>query len=421
MKNTILKAGFLFAVSFVLLSSGTAAFAQVAPQVQTNSATNIQNNSATLNANLTNVGSYGSATVYFQWGADTSYGNQTSNATQNYTGTFNQLVSGLSYNTTYHFRAVAQNSYGTVYGQDMTFYSNSGNNNYNSGSNYTQTNSATNISNYQATLNGYLYTNNLYSSNYVYFQWGTTTSYGSQTSQQYLSNAGFFTQNITGLSGNTTYHFRAVAQGGFGTIYGQDMTFYTSGYASGNGTLAITKQVINLTSGNLNWQPSVGAKPGDILSFAITMQADGQDVHNIVVSDILPSGLIYKGNMTVNATLNYGGNPASGINIGTIPANGVEIISFQAQVAPATSLAYGVSTIINNATITSTEAGTQTSSASVIVSNSLISGASIIATGITNNPVRDSFFLPLALIILMSWLYFTGRVYTFADWLGTKM
>jgi hypothetical protein len=184
MKNTILKAGFLFAVSFVLLSSGTAAFAQVAPQVQTNSATNIQNNSATLNANLTNVGSYGSATVYFQWGADTSYGNQTSNATQNYTGTFNQLVSGLSYNTTYHFRAVAQNSYGTVYGQDMTFYSNSGNNNYNSGSNYTQTNSATNISNYQATLNGYLYTNNLYSSNYVYFQWGTTTSYGSQTSQQ---------------------------------------------------------------------------------------------------------------------------------------------------------------------------------------------------------------------------------------------
>jgi uncharacterized repeat protein (TIGR01451 family) len=200
------------------------------------------------------------------------------------------------------------------------------------------------------------------------------------------------------------------------------MTFYTSvsGTGFGNGSLSVTKQVINLTSGNLTWSSSVNAKPGDVLSFAIAMQADGQDVHNVLLSDVLPSGLIYKGNLTVNNNLNYSGNPTTGINVGTIPAGGIEIISYQVQVSPSTSFSYGASTITSNATVTSTEAGSQTASSSVIVNNSLVSGATILPTGITNNPVRDSFFLPVALILLMSRLYFTGKVYTFADWLGAR-
>jgi len=41
-------------------------------------------------------------------------------------------------------------------------------------------------------------------------------------------------------------------------------------------------------------------------------------------------------------------------------------------------------------------------------------------TGITNNIISDSFFLPLFLILLGSWLYFTGRIYRFADWISKK-
>ena len=195
------------------------------------------------------------------------------------------------------------------------------------------------------------------------------------------------------------------------------MIFTTTG-SEAVPTLTISKKVINLTSGNLNWQASVNAKSGDVLAFVITIQAGNQDVHNVFVRDILPAGLTYKGNMTVNASINYSGNPASGIGVGTIPAGGITIISYQAQANPTT---YGSSVLTNNATITSNEAGTQTASASVFVTGSAVYGATDVPTGLTNNPVRDSFLLPVFLIILMSWMYFTGRIYVFADWLGAKI
>ncbi|MGD0576850.1 MAG: hypothetical protein ABSA74_02125, partial [Candidatus Staskawiczbacteria bacterium] len=117
--------------------------------------------------------------------------------------------------------------------------------------------------------------------------------------QQSLGYSGTFFQNIENLVPGTTYHFRAVAQGNYGTIYGQDMTFYTTGGSTnpiytGTGTLSATKQVINLSSGNLSWQASVNGEPGDILSFAITLQAENQDIHNVFVRDTLPANLIYK-------------------------------------------------------------------------------------------------------------------------------
>ncbi len=289
-----------------------------------------------------------------------------------------------------------------------------------------RTDTASYISNYQANLNAYIYLNNPNSGNinYIYFDWGTSTNYGNQTPRQMQNYTGTFFQQIASLNSGTTYHYRAVATGNFGTVYGQDMTFTTSGANSGtyygSGALSISKKVINLTSGNLNWQPSANANPGDILSFAVTMQAGSYDVHNVVVTDLLPANLIYNGNLTVNASLNYG-NPANGITIGTVPANGVAIVSFQAKVAPASSFSYGNTTIINTATVASNETGSQTVSSSVLLNSSSVAGATIIDTGITNNPVKDSFLFPIALIILMSWLYFTGRIYRFADWLGARI
>lgn len=421
MKNAT-KIMFLASLAIMFcFSFGNIAFAQTAPTIQTTAATSIQGTSATLNANVTNLGSYSSANIYFQWGTNTSYGSQTPTSAQGFTGSFSQALTGLTPSTTYYFRAVIQNSAGTSYGQDMTFTTGT---TYNDAS--VQTVSATYVSNYQANLNGYLNVNssNYANPNYLYFEWGTTTSYGSQSPQQTLNYSGTFFQQVANLNPNTTYHYRAIAKGNYGTIYGQDMTFTTTGSGSGvygTGALTISKKILNLTSGNLNWQASVNAKPGDVLSFAITMQAGNKDVHNVTVTDILPANLIYKDNLLVNASLSYSGNPATGITIGTIPAGGVEIISFHAQVAPASNFSYGLNTITSNATVTSSETGAQTASAAILLNISSVSGATTLPTGITNNPVRDSFFLPMALIILMSWLYFTGRIYAFADWLGARM
>src|SRR3989344_6593969 len=461
MKNTILKISFLVLISAVIFfASGQAVLAATIPQVQTNSAGNVQNNSATLNGYVGSLGNDSYTNVWFQWGIATSYGNNTNQQTINYPETFSFSIYNLSPSTTFHYRAVAQNSYGTVYGSDVVFttgqsggqqvtanagpdlyvnsgqsvtlqgsgYDNSGysinynwscvggtlssssiaqptytppyvsgqgtytctltvTNNYgNSNSdivtiyvNYNnqqvgginaQTNSATNVSNYQATLNGYFGAPYLNASANVWFQWGTTTSYGNNTNQQSLYNSGSCSQNITGLLQNTTYHFRAVAQSNNATVYGSDTTFYT-GSGSGSGYLIVGKKVINLTAGNLNWQTS----------------------------------------------LNNIGNPASGINVGTLSAGQVEVISYQVQVASSPNFAYGLSNLTSTANITSQESGTQTAIATVLINNSSVQGITTIPTGLTNNLLEDSFFLPLLIVLISVWLYFSGLAYKFADWM----
>lgn len=422
--------GNIYKTSFILLiiavlcfSFGTAVLAQTVPQIQTVFPSNIQNGSATLNSNISDLGAYGSVTVYFQWGTSTSYGYQTSSVTQGYVGFYSDTISDLAPYTNYHFRAVAQNNYGTVYGQDMTFTS--GQSSAYGTTGYVQTTYATYISNFQATLNGSLSGTNPYATNYVYFQWGVTTSYGNETPQQSIGYSQNFMQNIANLNSGTAYHYRAVAQGTYGTVYGQDMTFTTSGagsgYYYGNGTLSVNKQVIDITSGNLNWSSSVNANPSDILSFSITLQTNGQDVHNVMVHDILPANLIYRGNLTVGTNSNYGGDITSGVNIGTIYASQPVVIAYQAQVASAENFNFGANTLANNATVTSTEAGSQTSSATVIVNKNQVYGVTTVSTGLTNNFLTDSFFLPLLLIVLGLWFYFSGNIYDFADWVKTKL
>ncbi len=94
---------------------------EVAPSVQTDSATNVTKTTATLNGELTDMGSASQVTVYFEYGTDTSYGNETPHQTLSATGSFSADITGLTPGTTYHFRAVAVNSAGTSYGEDKTF------------------------------------------------------------------------------------------------------------------------------------------------------------------------------------------------------------------------------------------------------------------------------------------------------------
>ncbi len=63
----------------------------------------------------------------------------------------------------------------------------------------------------------------------VYFQYGLTTNYGTNTAEQVKIVTGDFNQVITGLTASTTYHFRAVVRYGTSNfVYGNDATFRTS-------------------------------------------------------------------------------------------------------------------------------------------------------------------------------------------------
>lgn len=91
----------------------------IVPTVMTSAATGTSCNSTTLNGNLGNMGGASSCQVWFQYGLSTSYGSTTTQQSKTSTGSFSSVVS-LSESTTYHYRAAASNSAGTVYGSDMT-------------------------------------------------------------------------------------------------------------------------------------------------------------------------------------------------------------------------------------------------------------------------------------------------------------
>jgi len=59
------------------------------------------------------------------------------------------------------------------------------------------------------------------------FEWGLTAAYGETTPTEKKETGEGFSQLITGLLPNTTYHFRALATG-FGTSNGADRTFVTA-------------------------------------------------------------------------------------------------------------------------------------------------------------------------------------------------
>jgi len=288
-----------------------------------------------------------------------------------------------------------------------------------------QTNSATNISTNQAILNGYLsgyngYNSGYYNNVYVWFQWGTTTSYGYETQHQQMNYNNTFSQNITGLSANTYYHFRAVAQGAGGPIYGQDMTFSTGNVGN---LLTVNKTVRNLSSGNFNWSTSAAASPSDILNFTITIQANSsQEVRNVVVKDLLPSRLILQNNSVVvsGANYNYSGNDiVYGVLINSIPAGQMVTITYSAQVASAANFSYGTTTLTNSVTVTAESSNPITGNANIVVTRTGVLGVTDINTGLTNNLLFDSFFIPLLLGLFGIWMYKSGAL-GFNAWLDSQ-
>jgi parallel beta-helix repeat protein len=95
------------------------------PQVTTEGASSITTSSATLTGNLDNTGGE-TCQVWFEYGTTTSYGSSTTKLSMSLTGPFSAIISTLSDDTTYHFRACASNSKGTRYGSDKTFTTGTG-------------------------------------------------------------------------------------------------------------------------------------------------------------------------------------------------------------------------------------------------------------------------------------------------------
>ncbi|UCC61157.1 MAG: hypothetical protein JSV02_04865, partial [Dehalococcoidia bacterium] len=172
------------------------------------------------------------------------------------TGAFSDGISGLDPGVTYHFRAKAVGD-GTAYGGDMTFTTSS------SGPTVS-TSSISGVTPTSAIMSGTLNDMGTAGSVDVSFEWGLTTSYGSETTPQTITSTGTFSDTIGSLAPDTTYHFRAKAVGD-GTSYGDDMSFTTLGYIEleGIGWCTSWGSIIDVSlSGNVTMVARTHASPG---------------------------------------------------------------------------------------------------------------------------------------------------------------
>lgn len=204
------------------------------PSVETSSASNITPTNATLNgfAEMGGINGY----AWFEYGTDLNFGNTTTlNAfvvNDGGGGTYSTNISGLTANTTYYFRAVAQNSSSAIVRANVmsftTSFSNSGNNNQLTPTAITTSGAV--LADNTAQFNALILTGNSSNAN-TWFEWGPTPSLGNQTVIITASGgpAVRHTNTITGLTPGTAYYFRAVAQNSYGTSDGTILSLVTSG------------------------------------------------------------------------------------------------------------------------------------------------------------------------------------------------
>jgi hypothetical protein len=189
--------------------------------MHTDEATEIGTEEATLHGGFTIDAPGGETTWFFEYGVDTSYGATTAVDDAGSTpGNVNEsaVATGLHGGTTYHFRIVAHNNFGTSFGPDRTLTT------FRAPSIVGV--SSQNLSATTADLVAQINPNGAETS--YHFEYGLTPAYGSSSPEGELgpeSTPQPVTVHIANLTPKQTYHFRLVATSKYGTVTSEDQTF----------------------------------------------------------------------------------------------------------------------------------------------------------------------------------------------------
>jgi uncharacterized protein (TIGR02145 family) len=135
------------------------------------------------------------------------------------TGAFNSSITGLTINNIYYVRAYATNSFGTAYGSQVSFSTNTPT---------LTTTAVTSLTTTSAVCGGNISSIGGSAVTARGVCWSTSpnpTTEDSKTSNG--SGSGTFTSSISGLTPETTYYVRAYAINSIGTSYGTQVSFST--------------------------------------------------------------------------------------------------------------------------------------------------------------------------------------------------
>ena len=198
-----------------------------APKVNTGPVGNTTASTSSVSGDITSVGSSEISSYGHCWSVNqmpTINDAITNLGSINSTGIFSSNLSGLSPNTTYFVRAYATNTYGTSYGNQISFTTNL------NVSLASLTTSPVSSLTQTSVITGGNITNDGNSS--IIARGVCYSTSQNPTTSNFVVNSGNgvggFTSYISDLSPNTTYYVRAFAMNSFGTAYGNQITFTTS-------------------------------------------------------------------------------------------------------------------------------------------------------------------------------------------------
>lgn len=214
--------------------------------VETNSASNVDEDSATLRGEITDIDESEDYERYFEWGTDDDDLDNTAtvSGTTDNEGDFSKTISGLSDDRTYYYRACAESTdsndedCGSIRSfttdeddsdnndDDDNDNDSDNDNNDNTG---VVTTEASAITTSSAILNGVVVNDG--GSQRVWFAWGTTTTLGNVTSSRTVSgDQNMVSVELSGLATGQSYFFRLVSDSG---DRGDVKTFTTKSASSG--------------------------------------------------------------------------------------------------------------------------------------------------------------------------------------------
>jgi gliding motility-associated-like protein len=199
-----------------------------APQVVTNTVTNIAYTSATFNGNITSDGGFSQVTRGFVYSTTNNSPTLQDNdgtitdAVQG-TGAFFSDITTLTPNTTYYVRAYGTNTIGTAYGAVETFTTKA------LGPPTVTTTAISNLTSFGVLTGGDVTDDGgvAVTSRGVVWSTSPNPTVPSANATTDGTGAGSFTSQVNGLTASTVYYVRAYAINAQGTAYGNEYTFTT--------------------------------------------------------------------------------------------------------------------------------------------------------------------------------------------------
>ena len=221
-----------YGTSFVFSTDMTATV------VSTSGATNVTATSATLNGSIIKEGSptYSEKGFCYATTPNPTVSNIKLIVSGTGEGDFTTTVNGLSYNTAYYYKAYAIQNGKLIYGSEVSF-----NTGYTAAVVYTS--GATNVTPTSATLNGTVANagSPSYSERGFCYSASPNPTINSIKKVVNGTGEGNFTTNISGLSYNTTYYYKAYVIQNGSPVYGSEV-FFSLGY-----TTAVVETNSNVT------------------------------------------------------------------------------------------------------------------------------------------------------------------------------